>query len=56
MLGHWDIFLSPQHNLSQHKRAVKPVPCMVLLQWAEPPEMSEAYLEAVILKALSGCN
>lgn len=46
----------PQHDLTQHKRAVKPVPCTVPLHWAEPPDMSEAHLEAVILQALSGCN
>lgn len=54
MLGHWAIFLSPQHDLTQHKRPMKPVPCTVPLHWAEQLEMSEAYLEAVILKA--GCN
>lgn len=34
MLGHWSIFLSPQHNLTRHKTAVKPVPCVVPLQAA----------------------
>lgn len=55
----WDtgLFSCPsQHDLTQHKRAVKPVPCTVPLHWAEQPDMSEAYLKAVILKALSGCN
>lgn len=46
----------PQHDLTQHKRAVKPAPCTVSLHWAEQPDMSEVYLKVVILKALSGCH